>query len=400
MPGNYRAAFRTPGSAAFSTACFVMRLPIAMYPIGLILLVSTHTHHYGFAGVLGGAYIVGNAIGNPPAARLVDRYGQARMLAPMTAAHVLAVAALVLLSHGGAPDWTLLLPALVMGVCYLPVGSLVRARWSFVLDGRPELATAYSVESTLDEVIYIVGPLVASVLATQINPLWTMILGAVLVSTGTVLLLRLKATQPPAHPVGEPQRPSALREHGLIAIVIISMAMGALFASAEVAIVAFCGQHGEQSLTGVVLAALALGSAVSGIWYGGRAWQRSLLDRYRVHAVLFGLLPWLFLAAVNVGLLAACAFVVGLFVAPTLITLFGLVSEVVAGSALTEGIAWALTGLNIGYGVAAALTGRVSDSWGTRAAFGVTIGSATVLALLSLQFHASMRKWRSAPIPR
>ena len=57
--------------------------------------------------------------------------------------------------------------------------------------------------------------------------------------------------------------------------------MGAIFASAEVTMVAFCGQHGEQSLTGPVLACLALGSAVAGLWYGGRTWRRSLLDRFR-----------------------------------------------------------------------------------------------------------------------
>ena len=65
MFDTYRAAFRAPGSAAFSSAAFVMRLPIAMYPLGLILLISTRTHHYGFAGVLSGVFILGGAAGNP-----------------------------------------------------------------------------------------------------------------------------------------------------------------------------------------------------------------------------------------------------------------------------------------------------------------------------------------------
>src|ERR1700734_2672674 len=98
MFSNYRAAFRAPGSVAFSSASFVMRLPIAIYPLGLILLISTRTHHYGFAGVLGAAYILGGAPGNLVGARLIDRYGQGRILLPATAVHVVAAAVLVLLA--------------------------------------------------------------------------------------------------------------------------------------------------------------------------------------------------------------------------------------------------------------------------------------------------------------
>jgi MFS family permease len=398
MFNTYRAAFRAPGSAAFSSSAFVMRLPQAMYPLGLILLISTRTHHYGFAGVLSGVYVFGGAAGNPFGGRWVDRYGQRRVILPLTSIHVAAAAVLIGLARTNAPDWTLLLPAFVMGFCYLPVGSLVRARWSQVWSG-PELATAYSFESTVDEVIYVVGPLAASVIATQVDPILVMIVAAVGVGTGGLLLARLRSTQPPSHPAGGPPRKSALREPGIVLTSFMAMAMGAIFASAEVAMVAFCGQHGEQSLTGPVLAAMAVGSGLAGLWYGSRTWARPLLDRLRIQAVAFGVVPWVFLAAVNVGTLAACAFVVGLAVAPALITLFSLVAELVESTALTEGLAWVLTGLNVGYGIAAAIAGRVSDAWGTRAAFGVTIFAATTLALLALRLHAKMGKSVRAALP-
>ena len=72
MLETYRAAFRAPGTAAFATAGFVMRLPIAVYPIGLVLIISGRTGEYGFAGVLSGAYILGAVPGNPLLARLVE----------------------------------------------------------------------------------------------------------------------------------------------------------------------------------------------------------------------------------------------------------------------------------------------------------------------------------------
>jgi predicted MFS family arabinose efflux permease len=394
MFGNYRAAFRAPGSAAFSSSAFVMRLPQAAYPLALILLISTRTHHYGFAGVLSGVFVFGGAAGNPFGGRLVDRYSQRRVIVPLTAIHVAAAAVLIALARAHAPDWSLLPLAFVMGFCYLPVGSLVRARWSKALDGPGDataLASAYSFESIVDEIIYIVGPLYASVIATQVDPLLVFVISGVLVGTGAVLLARLRSTQPAPYPVGAPRRRSAIHERGVVLMCVIAAAMGAIFASAEVAMVAFCGNHHAQSWTGLVLAAMAAGSAVSGLWYGSRTWRRSLLDRFRIQAIAFGVLPWVFLAASNVGSLAACAFITGFAVAPALITMFSVVSELVPSTALTEGLAIVLTGLNIGYGLAAAVAGRVSDAWGTRAAFGVTIAAATALAGLATVLHARLR---------
>src|SRR5690349_20803718 len=104
-----------------------MRFAIAMYPIGFVLLVSLRTGHYGFAGVLSGVYVFVNGIGNPVLGRLVDRFGQSRVLLPATAVHVAAVGVVIGLAEARTSDWTLVPPTLVCGFSYLAVGSLVRA---------------------------------------------------------------------------------------------------------------------------------------------------------------------------------------------------------------------------------------------------------------------------------
>lgn len=392
MLTNYRAALRAPGSVAFSSAAFVMGLPIAIYPLGLILLISTRTGHYSFAGVLSGIYVFANGAGNPVLARLVDRYGQTRVLLPASLVHVAAVTAIVLLAKLPSPDWALIAPTIVCGFAYLSVGSLVRARWSYALSGRPELTTAYSLESTLDEVIFTVGPLIATILATQLDPIAVFVFGAALVVTGAVWLQRQRATDPPAHEVGTPRHGSAMRYRGMPLLVLAAAGMGGVFASAEVTMVAFCGQHGSSGLAGVPLACFAFGSGVSGFVYGSRTRGGKLLDRFRRTSLVFAVLPFAFLAAVNIPTLALLAFVVGLGIAPTLIGAFGLVEQIVPGAALTEGMAWLVTGLSVGYGAAAALVGRLADAQGARFAFTVTIGSGLLGGALALALHAQLRE--------
>jgi MFS family permease len=397
--GTYRAVFRAPGTAAFCTAGFIMRFAIAVYPIGLVLLISTRTGHYGFAGLLSGIYVFANGAGNPVLARLVDRYGQSRLLVPASGVHVAGVVAIIVLAQAHSPDWALVPPTVVTGFAYLAVGSLIRARWSYVLAGRPELSTAYSLESTLDEVIFTAGPLLATVLATQLDPVVVFVVAGLLVAIGTVWLRRQRHTEPAAQPTGAPPHRSALRYPGMVLLTLAAAGMGAVFASAEVTMVAFCGQHGHTSLAGAVLACLAFGSGVAGFVYGARHRAGPVLERFRRQAVIFALLPLLFLAAVNVPVLAALAFVVGLGIAPTLITSFGLIERVVPGAALTEGMAWLTTGLSVGYGAAAALVGHLADVHGARFAFVVTIGSGLLVGALAVLLHARLRPTVSEPQP-
>lgn len=387
MLGTYRAVFRAPGTAAFCAAGFVMRMPIAIYPIGLVLLISTRTGHYGFAGLLSGAFVLANGVGNPILARLVDRHGQSRILLPATGVHVAGIAAVCLLAKLHTPQWTLLIPAAVAGFAWLAVGSLIRARWSMVLAGRPELTTAYSLESTLDEVIFTVGPLIATVIATQVNAILGLLLGGALAAVGALWLQPQRHTEPPPHPAGSPKHRSAVRYPGMALMTLAAAFMGAVFASAEVSMIAFCGQHHRTGLSGLVVACFAFGSGVAGLFYGARTWRAGLPHRFLVQSLIFAVLPVLFLAAVNVPALAVCAFVVGLGIAPMLITGFGLVAEIVPSPALTEGMAWLTTGLSIGYGAASAAVGRIADTHGARVAFSVTIASGVLVGVLALTLH-------------
>ena len=264
---------------------------------------------------------------------------------------------------------------------------MVRARWSLVLAGRPELATAYSLESTLDELIFVIGPLIATLIATHASPVLVLYVAMGLVVIGALWFSSQHATEPAAHPVGAARPASALRARGMLLLTLATMFMGTVFASAEITMVAFCGQHGERGTSGLVVALFAGGSGVSGFVYGSRRWRADVLWRYRLQASIFGVLPLLFLVPTGVPMLAGCAFVVGLATAPTLITTFGLVERVVPGASLTEGLSWMLTGLNLGYGAGASVVGSIADGHGARVAFTVTIGSALATAAMAWAVH-------------
>jgi MFS family permease len=394
MFGNYRAVFRAPGTAAFCGAGFIMRLPIGLYPIGLVLLTSLKSGHYGFGGALAAVYTGGTAIGNPILGRLIDRHGQSRVLRPAVTVHVLAAALLIVLAQLNCPDATLLAPAFLIGLAYPAAGSLTRARWSHVFTG-PQLTAAYSLESTLDEIIFVVGPPIVTVIATQASPLIGLILAAVLVAWGGYWLASMRATEPAPHPHQDGvARVSAIRAPGMKLLLFATLGAGAFFASAEVTMVAFCGQHGVQGAGGFVLAGMALGSALSGLLYGARRWRTDVIERFRIQSAIFGVLPLLFLLAVNIPVLAVCAFLVGCGVAPTLITVYGVIERLVPAGAITEGFSWLTTGLGVGYGISSAVAGHIADAYGARTAFVIAYGAGLLMAVTALFVHRTLRNSR------
>ena len=153
----------------------------------------------------------------------------------------------------------------------------MRARWSYVLAGRPELGTAYSLESTLDEIVFVTGPLIATVIATRVTPVLVLYIATALVVGGAFWLYSRRDSAPPPRPQGQPAHRSAGLERGMPLLVLVAAAMGVALAGAEVTIVAFCGEHGRRGLSGAVLAAFAGGSALAGFLYGARTWRRPLL---------------------------------------------------------------------------------------------------------------------------
>jgi MFS family permease len=157
-----------------------------------------------------------------------------------------------------------------------------------------------------------------------------------------------------------------------------------VFASAEVSMVAFCGQHGQRGLSGVALAAIAVGSGVSGLLYGAVEWRDTVLHRFRLQAGLFALLPFVLFASIDVPVLVVAAFVLGVGIAPALITTFSLIQQIVPTRQLTEGLSWVGTGLSVGYGAGAALVGGIADAHGARTAFFVVVGSSVLTGLLAL----------------
>jgi MFS family permease len=394
VPSPYRALFAAPGSRGFSAAGFIGRMPLSMMGIGVVTMVSQLTGRYGLAGALSATIALSAALIGPQISRLVDQHGQRRVLRPATLVALAAAAGLLFAAHFDWPDGVLF--ACAAGIGSVPsLGAMIRARWAAVYRGTPQLHTAYSFESVVDEVCFIFGPIISIGLSTAWFPEAGPLLAACFLAVGVFWLTAQRATEPEPHPRGRNGGGTALRSPGLQVLVATFVATGAIFGAVDVVTVAFADERGHKSAASVVLALYAAGSCVAGLVFGllhvkGAPERRWLLG---VLLMSVSMIPLLLVG--NLPFLAVALFVAGLFIAPTMITTMSLIEEHVPRAQLTEGMTWVSTGLAVGVALGSSAAGWVIDAAGARAGYGVPAVSGAVAAVVG--FLGFRRLSRPAP---
>jgi MFS family permease len=386
---TYRDVLSIPGAAGFTSAGALARLPMSMLGIGIVLLVESTTGSYAAAGTVAGAFGLTQAFASPLVARSIDRFGQHRVMPAAIAVHVTGLLLLLTGAELDAPRWTVLIAAVIAGAPIGSLGSLTRARWSFVLAGHERetalLHTAYSVESILDEVVFITGPLLVTLLATQLSPAFALVAAIAAVTVGGTLLVLQRGTEPIPSGVRQRSGSGVLRAPGMIVLVLGMGCTGGIFGSVEVIVVAFADHRSALGSAGSVLAAFALGSLLAGLVYGGIQWKLPAGRRFllAVLVLAIGVSPLPFVR--NLPELAGVVFVAGFAISPMVISGMGVVQELVAPARLTEGITWVSSSIGIGLSAGSALAGNAVDAFGPQHAFVVPVSAGalgTVIVLL------------------
>ncbi|GGV53696.1 MFS transporter [Streptomyces griseoflavus] len=383
-PG-YGRLLRTRGAWTFLLPGFAARQPFAMLTLSIVLLVQHTTGSYGAAGAVAAVTGVAMALFAPYSGRLADRYGQRAVLVPGVLVHTVSGTALTTLALTGAPLWALFAAAVPTGASVPQIGPMVRARWGVKLKGSPLMATAAAFESVTDEFTFVVGPLLATALCTAVDPAAGLVTEAALTLVGGLLFAAQKGTQPPVAGTGQTRvrHASALRVPGVRVLIVTFLGIGSVFGGMQVSLAAYTESIGNPGLNGVLYGVFATGNMIAGIACGAIAWkiapQRRLVLAYAALALTASAL-W---TAHSVLLLAGLGLLVGMCIAPALITGYTLVEDLVPAGARTEAFTWLTGAVALGQAAAVTVAGQLEDRLWDGAGFLVPMGG-TVLALATL----------------
>ncbi|MFF7972866.1 MFS transporter [Streptomyces sp. NPDC007905] len=381
---GYRRLFSPPGTRAFTAGNLIARLPMGMFGVSAVVMIGGSRGSYALAGAVTATGLAATGVAGPWIARLVDRYGQARVAVPVTVAAVLGSLALLLCVRYDAPDWTLF--AAYAATAATPnIGGLSRARWAHLLRDDPGgLHTANSFEQAADELCFMLGPVLASFLTGTLFPEAGTLTGAVLLLGGMLLFTAQRTTEPP--PLARSKGPSPLRSPGIPPLLACFVATGAVFGSMEVVTIAYADAQGHRAAAGVVLAVQAAGSCAAGLLYGALKPAGLRLGHCLAGMAVLMTLPWL--AAWVTGslwVLAGALLPAGMATAPTMVTAMTLVQRRTPADRLNEGMSLVVTGLLTGIACGSATGGWAVEHLSPATAYAVPVTAAAVaLGLASL----------------
>jgi predicted MFS family arabinose efflux permease len=388
---RYRSVLREGGVAPAVAASLVGRLSLGMTSLAILLLVRQSTGSYGAAGAVSAAYAIAFAFGSPARARSADRRGPVPILLRCAAVQPAALIVLAVVADRDWPLAVLMVPAVIGGLFVPPIGAVMRALWAARLPVA-SLPTAYSLESVLVELCFLVGPSIVAALTVTVGPAVALAASGVVSAIGGIGMAvsrGVQAVRP--HEDVVRNRIGPLSSPAVRTLLLTIFWVGAGFGAVEVAMPAFAEQTGSRPATaGILLTVWSAGSILGGLLYGGSspATPHTTQMRYLVTALA---------AASAVPLLAPGPIWMGLalFLYGTTIAPFMACNSVLLGAAAprgttTEAFAWSSSMIFGGLALGTAAAGIVIDHAGATAGLVVTVVAGVLTLIVSFSTRRAL----------
>lgn len=371
---TYAELFKTPGVAVVLFAQLLARFPFGMQTIAFAIHLEHVFGNYTVAGLAIAAATVSAAVSAPILGRLVAVHGIKRVV--LTCSLISPIGFLVI---GFAPitEAGAIITSLLIGLFVPPIQPAARAVYPTLVKTEASRNTLFSVDAILQEVIWIVGPVLTTVLIATTNTVVPLAVMVVVQIIGGSWFALLPTVQEAPIPRSTKRMGNVLRSPLVRAMIVVNLLFVGSFSVLEIGAVATVG----KAEAGFVLAMLSVGSVVGALAFGHRARSPYALTK-QLAVVLIGDLL-IFFNTDDPIWLGICLFIAGIGVATAFATISAIIAKSIPLDDTPEVYGWIGSGQNIGYGIGAAFAGVLVDQVSGTAAFAFAAGLDGVAMLVA-----------------
>lgn len=353
---SYAAVLQLPHARRTFAAALAGRLGYGVVSLSLVLSLARATGSLSVAGLLATAFAATGVALAPARAALIDRWGARRALPALVVPFTTGLFALAACAHGAgsAPRWLLAGCVAATGCSCPPLGPTMRALWAAMAPDEDALNRAFSLDAVAEELLFLVGPLIA----VAVHPVPGLVLSGTLIATGALAMVSSPAATllaPTARAASVPVGLLSARGAGVRRAAYAAFGSGCCQSAVYLFVIAAADRARHPAASGWILAAESAGSALGGLVYGRIAWRRAPAARLPHLLTGIAALAALAAAAPGLALLAACVAAAGLLQSPTLSTAYLAAARQAPAGTATRATTWVNSAVNAGSSAGGAL---------------------------------------------
>ncbi|WP_207456537.1 MFS transporter [Herbiconiux sp. SYSU D00978] len=371
----YISLLRSRALVRIMASQLTARFPFGMISLAVVMHVHARTGSYLQAGLILSCLSVSQAFSGPVLGRLLGRLGARRTIALST---LLCAAALAGIGLTDLPLWGDLALGAITGAAVPPITSALRALYPRIAPGD-RLPALFSLDASIQELIWIVGPVAVTVIAGTFSTTAAIMTAVVVLVVGGAWFVASPELRHTRFPRTTGRFGRVLLHRPVLVATAASFFLIASFTGLEVAVVARFGDAHIDA--GLVLATFGLGSMVGGIAFGHRSSSRWALSLLILAVAVFTAVAGL---TASSPLLGIAMFLAGTGHAPALSLMYRLVSEATPFSESAEAFGWLQTGSLVGAALGTGVAGAAIDSAGVEGGFAISAALAAAGVLVAL----------------
>ena len=264
---TYRELFAIAGVPRLLLSATFPRLAYSMVGLAVFFHLQEMTGSVGTAGLALGVMSLMGSLTAAPRGAFVDRYGQSIPLYVMTPGYVLAAS---LMAKFATTTSSALFFAVLLGIAAPPINMSIRPLW-VELVGKDRVRTAYGLDSAHMNLMQLLGPVIATIVALHISSAAGLYLVAGSMALGGLMLAtnpNSKAWVPEERVVGEV---GILRSPAMRLLALEGASMGFAMGFITIGIPALATLSGAREQAGPLMSAIGVGSIIGTVWAGAKA---------------------------------------------------------------------------------------------------------------------------------
>ncbi|KAB2352284.1 MFS transporter [Actinomadura rudentiformis] len=401
---TYRRLLSHRGAPSLLIAGTVTRLSTPALSLALLLAVLDRFGSYSTAGLVLTGHALALALCAPFGGRMADRLGGRRALTWYLPGHALAYA--LLLSVQQAPPTAVVGAAVLLGATTPPVSAIIRGAWPQLVPAG-SLPAAYAVDNAVNELMFIVGPLLVPLLLLALPAFGVVVVSGGALLLGAALLLASRTVRHVPPPCGSQSVAESrlkriagpLTQRSTLLLLTLASLGTFSFGCLRIGTVASSDAFGAAASAGVLMGLLSAGALGGTLAFGAHGRTQNV----RV---------WLItLSVAEAASLLAGAFAPGYLPLAVLILVTGLVTgardamhpvllaEHAPAPYRTEVFAWLNTFMWTGYSVGTAVAGQLTKPGADGTPAFIAAAAAALLAAILATALRPRPPASSSPMP-